>query len=160
MAASRRRRPRHAIIQHMILRTWLGLYPEQFWSILAASLRARSIGVCDGGGGLKDRVVSILVPTYQSLRDNAWKRTHGDPIYIWLISCIVVFIQCFLRDSKSCADGWFKFEVKRISSEGLINVVHSRDDSCKTGRRAREEECRIFEYLEVTSTENNGYVIK
>jgi hypothetical protein len=72
----------HKTRQHMILQTWPWLSLQLFWSTPTPSQPAQSIGVCDKGVELKDKVISIeMVDMTSNMSIIKSLHTHGNPIH-------------------------------------------------------------------------------
>ena len=105
--------------------------------------------------------VSKLVPWVKNypggrrtyIRDKSRKKsvnvlTHGNAINFQVICLVVIPIDGVLADNQSSSDRKRKLRRIRLGGQGIVNVVHGRDDSCEIGGSTREKECRILENLQ------------
>ena len=61
--------------------------------------------------------------------------THGYTVQFRIIRFVVVLVKCLFRDADRSPDGGFEVGVTRLSCQCLIDMIHSRNDRGKVGRR-------------------------
>ena len=115
---------------------------QHHWSSHLPTVHSQSIWACSMDEGLKNDV------RQSNNLESCSLLTHSNMIYLGGISLGIVVVECCFGNTNSSMDGRIESaSIQNTIGEGLIDVIHHRDDHCKVGCSAWEVECGILEYL-------------